>query len=646
VSPINIAVAHFLDIAARAVARGDVSTAIGAHRATVLSAPNDGDLAVKCGVRMYQAGDVLQTAKVLMRAIICNPASSDAQALLGMALARLGRNLSAKIAFVNALLLRPEISDIWFNIGELQGQQSEHRIGSISYRRAFISRPSNVSALAEHGIQEYLLGNHGRAAASLRDAIERDPSCVRAHLHMGLVLATTGRHGDAATSFRRSLAIEPRQVDTVANLALTLRKINRRTEASRMTRRGMIIDPAHARFWSTRSALELEEGRPESGARSALISMLLDPGHADGPGNLAQSRFLAAHISEATRFGHMAYLLAPDRPEVRFNLAMYRLGAGELEEGWKNYQARAAANGWPLPGGLPGERWRFDENPGGTVLVTAEQGLGDEILMGSCLADAIKVFEERGCERILLECDRRLIPLYQRSFPSINVFPRLVTRESAVTVPDYTEIVKQWNVDSHLSTGDLPELVRGGLSRFASVRSFFTADKTRSRRWRDCFRAEDPRPVIGLCWRSRRARANTENYYPSLSSLGPLLTLRRVRFVSLQYDAPEEDLKYFKETFGVSVAQAEGLDMMNDIDDIAALIDATDGVVSANTSVLHLAGALGKPVHMLDYAYAWYTLGTGGYPWYGDVRYHTRMPGSDWEPQVQAVAAALGVEFT
>ena len=142
---------------------------------------------------------------------------------------------------------------------------------------------------------------------------------------------------------------------------------------------------------------------------------------------------------------------------------------------------------------------------------------------------------------------------------------------------------------------------------------------------------------------SRRDRGNV--YYPPLQDLGPVLSAPNIRFVTLQYDDPEPDLELIEARFGIKIIRPDGLDTMNDLDDVAALLKATDGMVSAYTAALNLAGILGVPTYTATYGYYWPTLGTGALPWYPNVTIEMRTGADGWDAAIQRLADGIQTDI-
>ncbi|MDG2285891.1 MAG: hypothetical protein P8N43_10220, partial [Alphaproteobacteria bacterium] len=313
--------------------------------------------------------------------------------------------------------------------------------------------------------------------------------------------------------------------------------------------------------------------------------------------------------------------------------------------GWDAYEARLAKVSTDGIRGLPAQRWVTGKPPGRRLFIMAEQGLGDEVLFASCFPDLLTLLQDNQLDALAVECDARLIPMFQRSFPGIRTFERITTRLNSDRPPDYTRISAEFGADCHAFAGSLPGLFRREISDFDRPASGLVANPDRIAHWRSFLRSRTDMPVLGLSWRSTNTRDKADVYYPPISSLAPILTLPGIRFVTLQYDDPEPDLRQIEKTYDIEIIRPEGLDPMNDLDDVAALISATRGVVSPNNSVLILAGAMAMPAYIATHGYLWSTLGTGTLPWYPKVAIEMRTAAKGWDETISALAARLRVDL-
>ncbi|CAK0776894.1 hypothetical protein WCLP8_5490004 [uncultured Gammaproteobacteria bacterium] len=221
----------------------------------------------------------------------------------------------------------------------------------------------------------------------------------------------------------------------------------------------------------------------------------------------------------------------------------------------------------------------------------------------------------RGVGTCVIECDRRLVTLFARSFPGA------VVRAETVAV-NGAETIRPADCDFHIAAGSLPALLRGRLDRFSGRerRSNLVAEPGLVAQWRQRLAALGPEPKIGLCWRSRLMTTERRGGYLALDQWWPVLSVPGVRFVNLQYDQRSRELADIRQRFGIEIVDWPDVDLMNDLEQVAALISALDLVITAPTSVGELAGSLGMPVWRVESAGDWTLLGAAVRPWFPSMR--------------------------
>ncbi len=434
--------------------------------------------------------------------------------------------------------------------------------------------------------------------------LEHPPSLERAHRHlregrpeaalallaqtrggarrfdlMGLALEALGRPEAALAAYRQGLAYRQVPATLHNNLGDLCRRLGRLEEAEHHLGRALRALP-HPRVFSNYALLQQALGRRD----------------------LAR-----AYLS-------LACQLAPGDARLRWNLALLELAGGDLDNGWRGYEAGLAC-GLRRPTLHPAPRWAGE--PVARLRVTAEQGLGDEILFATCLADA-----RARCDRLLWEADPRLVPLLRRAHPGVEFLPR------GIRIDDGAE--------AHCPQGSLPGLFRPRLDTFPRHPAL-AADPARVARWRRRLAALGPGPKVGISWLGGSGWERRRRSPPVAHWLG-LLDLPNVVWVDVQYgDAPGRD-----RLLATGLHRFDDLDARDDLESLAALLCALDLTVSVSNATAHLAGALGAAVWtVLPVDHGWRWFGAEESPWYPRMRlFRQRRPG-DWSTPLAAVRAAL-----
>jgi ADP-heptose:LPS heptosyltransferase len=258
------------------------------------------------------------------------------------------------------------------------------------------------------------------------------------------------------------------------------------------------------------------------------------------------------------------------------------------------------------------------------LLIWGEQGLGDQIIYASMISDA-----QKRADKIVLEVEPRLISLFKRSFPKAEVRPLL---------PELNED----GISAHTPIGSLGGLFRLHWSDFLQ-RAYLIADQARAKELHSLLQP-NKKCVIGISWRSMNKKAG-EHKTALLRDFASMLLSPEIGFVDLQYGETADELDAIQKEFGVAIRHVDEIDNKNDIDGLAALIEACDAVVTVSNTTAHIAGALGKPVWILiphGQGRIWYWFkDRKDSPWYPGARIVRQQPGQSWADLVASIAPEI-----
>lgn len=331
----------------------------------------------------------------------------------------------------------------------------------------------------------------------------------------------------------------------------------------------------------------------------------------------------------------------PDnRASAELTAAYGCLALTDLEAGWRWYEGRHRR-------GTPGEVL-YDLNlphrsPGQSVagkrlFVSAEQGLGDEVLYGSLLPDLYAEVAHLG-----IGVEPRLVSLFQRSFPAAMVVAhRTQTIDGRIHrgFPDLDES----QFDLWAVMGDFLASHRSRIADFPARQSFLVPDPARIAHWRSYFADLNARPKIGILWRSLKLTGLRAQQYSRFGQWRDILALPGLQFVNLQYGDASAEMAEAR-LMGYDIITPEGIDLKDDLDDLAALTCALDVVIAPSNATSNIAAACGVPVWMLNIPHAWPRLGQVDYPWYPSVQSFDAQTVSDWQPALDAIRDALKARF-
>jgi hypothetical protein len=265
-------------------------------------------------------------------------------------------------------------------------------------------------------------------------------------------------------------------------------------------------------------------------------------------------------------------------------------------------------------------------------LLAAEQGLGDEMMFASCVPDVLAL----GI-RCVIECHPKLAPVFRRSFPQATI-------HAGTQLDDPAWLHAHPEVAAYVPLGSLPQRFRRTRTDFPDHRGYLRADPAKVAAWRARLDALGPGRKIGISWRGGTAKTRRKLRSPAPEELAGVLRLPDTRWVSLQYDATPEEVAALAATTGTAVHHWP--DAIDEYDETAALLCALDLTVSVCTAVIHLGGALGRPVWvMAPYSPEWrYGLYWDRMPWYPSVRVLRQAAPGAWDGLLQRVKNELAAQ--
>ncbi|CAK0745720.1 protein O-GlcNAc transferase [Azospirillaceae bacterium] len=533
---------------------------------------------------------------------------------------RAGRFDDVETVYQQALIACPDDARLLHLLGILHHQTKRHESGALLLERAAerADGPAAIIALADLASARQATGRLDLATAALRRALKAAPNDAGLHANLGAVLEADGRLDEAEACCRRAIELRPNIARAHTNLGTLLLKRSQFPEAEACHRRALALEPDSPQIWNNLGTSLAALGRWREAENAYRRALRYDPQCADALCNLGLLLRPRGYILEAENWYRRALAIDPNMVSARFNLGLLLLATGRFSEGWRAYdermetaQFRSRRRNPPIPSLL-----EHPDPKGKRVLVWREQGVGDEFLFASCCAELIERIGPHG--KCVIECDPRLVSLLSRSFPQAEV--RADSADDAGC-----ETITPLDADCHCPIGSLPRLFRPRLSDFSyAPQGWLRPAPSLATVWRKRLDALGADPKIGICWRSRITTAERDSGNTKLSSWGPILTTPGVQFVSLQYgDSPTEidrEISDAEAQFKVDLTRWPDVDMKNDFESVAALIQELDLVITASTAVSELSGAVNVPVWRFGMPDDWTTLGTSLRPWWSSMR--------------------------
>jgi tetratricopeptide (TPR) repeat protein len=536
------------------------------------------------GALSAEGGTHEKAAGLFRRAIAVDPAAAAPHCLLGASLLELERPAQALAPLRRAIELNPADAEAWYSQGLALRSLSQPEAALASFERAAVLAPDFAEAHNCRGTALHVLGREREALAAHETALGLSPALAEAHNNRGVVLQALGRTEAAAAAYETAIVLGADDAATHNNLGLALCELQRFEAALASFERAIALDPGDAWAHSNRGLALGEQERVDEAIASLDAAVALSPQHRDALAN-------------------RSYLL---------------LMAGRFEEGWAAYEHRTGREDPQGPAFEAARPWRGEPlAPGQRLFVYHEQGFGDTIQF----CRYVKLLAERGVEADF-SVQASLAPLLRQLSPRGRIF-------AGAEHPE--------RFDYYCSQHSLPLLLGTRLENIPAWPHYLSADPDR----RESFEARlgpRTRPRIGLAWSGSPTHKNDRNRSLRFEQLAPLVS-HGAQWVSLQKDIRASDAAALAAFGAVSFLGPA----LGDFADTAALVDLMDLVVTVDTSVAHLAGALGKPVWiLLPHIPDWrWMLGRADSPWYPSARLFRQPSRGDWSGVIEEVNREL-----
>jgi tetratricopeptide (TPR) repeat protein len=655
-------VAQTLELAVQHHQAGRLESAARLYREIVRLDPRHADALHLLGIASHQRNKSRTAVEYISRAIAVNGSTAIYHSNLGAAYQALGEIDAAIECFHEALRISPDYVDAWHNLAAVL--HAEHRLEEAAIAYSELVRVSGNEPryrIALGGVLKSL-GRSTEAVEQFRLAMESDPDCAEAHFALGVALRGNGRLDEAATCFEQVLQIQPRHsrahnnlggvlhdrgnvvaaircyakaieidpdyADAHCNLGTALKAMGRMDEAVASYRTAISLRPEFADAWFNLGNLHRDRDDLDSATECYRHTLALVPSHVKARVNLAVTLKDQRKIDEALACYETVLAAHPDLAEANFNRSLIWLLRGEFARGWDAYEWRWEHD--PRPNRYRFPFWDGASAAGRKILITAEQGIGDEIMFAACLADVI-----RAGARCIVECDRRLVSLFARSFPAAKFFAKGDGRDCEAALAA---------VDWQVPCGSLPRFFRRCEEDFPKCGAWLKPHLALCDRWTIRLNELGDGLKVGISWFGGKDAETRRRRSTPLEFWRGVLEQRGVQFVNLQYGDVHDALAELKGEFGVTIHAWNDVDPLRDLDDFASLVASLDLVISVDNSTVHLAGAVGTPVWtLLPFASDWRWLLDGDEsPWYPSMRLFRQRAQGAWPDVFARVVARLG----
>jgi tetratricopeptide (TPR) repeat protein len=572
-------------------------------------------------VQYFQQGRRQEAIAALQQALQLQPNYADAHGNLGNIYYYQGWHDEAAASYRRAIALKPTSAIFHSNLGNVLAEQQKFQEAETACRAALRLQPADSGSYVNLGNALKGQGKLDEAAASYREALRSQPNSPDTHYNLGLVLGEQKKHIEAIESYREAIRLTPGHADAIAALAAALVDQKNVDEGIAAAQQALQLQPDCVLARWALGVGYMAKDEPHEALRCFEEAARLKPDFVDahwarGAALLQENRAVEAisALDESLR-------LKPDHPNSHFGRGMAYLLLGDLGTGFPEYEWRTKCQE-SAPRAIPGPVWDGSPVGGRTILLHAEQGLGDTIHF----VRYASVVKNKG-GTVLVECQPALTRLLARTAG----IDRLIAQGSPL--PDY---------DVHVSLLSLPSILRTTSATVPADIPYVMPDQRLVGQWRQELNTV-PGFRIGISWQGSREHERDRFRSIPLHELAPLSRVEGVRLFSLQKGYGSEQMPELASRFAL-IDWTDRLDeAAGPFMDTAALMKSLDLIITSDTANAHLAGALGVPVWVvLPFNPDWrWQLDREDSPWYPTMRLFRPRAQMQWGEVFQRVAGEL-----
>jgi Flp pilus assembly protein TadD len=574
----------------------------------------------------HQAGDLAGAVSHYRQVVALRPEEVPPLINLGMAWQGLGRPDWARDIFRRALCLAPGSAVAWGAQGGALLDNAQAAFAILSLGRAVRLDPFDVGAHNNLGNALATQGRTEAATLALRHAVVLGPDNPQPYNNLGAVLIESGAVAEGLVACVRALALQPDNAQGENNLGNALMELERTGEALAAFRRALALYPGFPQACVNLSGALIDRGSCREAVRVCMRAISLQPEDAKAYNNLGNALRGLGALDAAAGVFRQALWLAPEDAEIHYNASAVLLKLGRLQEGWAEFEwrkrtERSVFRQTPLPG----PEWDGEALGGRTLLLYAEQGYGDVLQF---VRYAPIVAARVGGPVVL-----RVYP------PLVKLLSNLPGVAAVLSSDDPLPVYH-----CHLPLMSLPQWLGTVMETIPAAVPYLSAGPSAVRYWRDRL-STHPGRKIGLVWagdprvHERTTHLMDQRRSLTLAAFDQSLRIDGLQWISLQKGLAAEQAR----TPPPGTVLLDFMDEIDDFADTAALVSALDLVVTVDTAVAHLAGALGKPVWILsrfDGCWRWFE-DRADSPWYPSARLYRQAAWGDWTSVLASLAEDL-----
>ena len=527
--------------------------------------------ALQDGIEAHKAGQVHEAKRLYTVILKAQPKHPDANHNAGVIAVGDGKIELALPFFKRALESNPNKAQFWY-----------------SYIDALIKleRLIDAKALLDQAKNKYAEGAGFGQLEQRLNKLNKPPAIklnhADAYYNMGIALKAQSKLEEAIVAYKKAISIKPDYADAYYNMGIILKEQSKLEEAIVAYNKAIFIKPDYAKAYNNMGIALKAQSKLEEAIVAYNKAISIKPDYAEAYHNMGNALQEQNKLKEAIKAYNNALAIQPDNAEINHNLSFALLATKDFDQGFIQSESRWKTKGRVgtfLQSAKP--MWNGEKNQ--RILVWGEQGIGDELMFSSIIPELYAA-----SLKILVKCDKRLIPLFERSFPADLTY---FSKEQLVPEDEY---------DFHIPMGSLPLTFRKSLESFKkSASGFLKCDMKKAESFKAQLMQKYDKKIIGISWKTASSVRDSFNRNINLAELAKTLQNSNTQLLCLQYGDVYDEIEAVKKDFGIEVIQFSDVDNKNDIEGLASLISACDQIVSTTNVTVHLAGALGAKVTAL-----------------------------------------------
>jgi len=601
--------------------KGDLRQAASIYNKILKSFPDNVDALHFMGIIYYQLGDHDSAIKYIERELHLNPLSAEAYNNLGLVMRGKGNLNDAISLFKKAIELKPYFANAYYNLGLTYQDMKEYDKAIYNYERAIKIEPNFVEAYNNLGIVLRKVFRLDESVACFKKALQINPNLANTYNNLGLSYQDKEQYDEALKCYQKALQLNPNLADAYNNIGNVLRTKEEFEDSLKYYEKALSLNPNLPESYIGIGCYYQQKEDMDKAMIYYKKALSIDGDSKDAYFSMGAIYSEKGMNDESIDCYRKAISINPNFVYPHYNISFCLLLKGNFEEGWAEYEWRWKTKEFEaLRRDFGKPRWYGEEIRGKRIFLTCEQGLGDAIQF----VRYAKRVKDLGAE-VILEVPKVL----HRLFMYVEGIDSLVIVGSELP-----------NFDVYCPLLSLPYVFKTNLETIPNEVPYIKVNSETIEMWGEKIEKGKDRLNVGIAWTGNPKHKRDKYRSIRLEKFAIFNELKGVRYYSLQVGVGSEQLKEVGSKFEIVDLTGE----IKDFFDTAGLIMNLDLVITVDTSVAHLAGALGKQVWVfIPFVPDWrWMLNREDSPWYPTMRLFRQNERNDWDSVIKRVYEELG----